>query len=55
MPLGMVKSKIKSGEGQFSPLSPLLNRMVILPHGVVVAGAGQKAPDAFDLNLADEW
>lgn len=52
MPLGMVKSKIKSGEGQYSPpLSPT-NRMVILPHGIVVVGAGQKAPGAFDLNLA---
>lgn len=53
MPLGMIQSKIKSGEGQYSLLSPRI--MVILPHGVVVAGAGQKAPDAFDLNLADQW
>jgi hypothetical protein len=26
--------------------------MVILPHGITVAGAGQKAPGAFDLNLS---
>jgi len=42
MPLGMLTCRIKGGEGQCSPTLPP-DKVVILPHGIVEAGAGQKA------------
>lgn len=42
--------KIKSTEGQYSPFSSV-DRIVILPHGMFVAGAGRKTPKLLILTL----
>lgn len=56
MALGMVDIKIKS-RLVAGALSTLLNRIVILPHGVTCHqwGRGRQAPHAFDLNRAGMW
>lgn len=45
--------KIKSGEGQHSHFSPLLPRIVMLPHGVIVirGGGAEKPPELLIFNL----
>jgi hypothetical protein len=58
MPPGMVNIKIKIKikiRVVAAPLSTLLNRVVIVPPGIIFnqRRRGSKAPKAFDLNCAD--